>query len=244
MKHRQRREWQGSRVELNRGDYRGDFGPEGYRHFDSPPEHRGHQHHEGEYGRHRDRDQREPMFGASDDRNPATAGRWQWRRFGREGWQRGRVSGGYGSEAGAWSAGAGYPQAGFGFGREEDPGRGGFEDQDWQPTRPARGRSTWAGDWSDENYRGRGPKTYHRSDDRIHEDVCERLTDDWSVDASDIEVAVREGEVTLSGSVPSREQKWRAEDCVERVAGVREVINRIHVNRTERERQPRWVGGR
>jgi len=52
-----------------------------------------------------------------------------------------------------------------------------------------------------ESYRGRGPKNYQRSDDRIREDICERLAMDHDVDASDIEVAVAEGVVTLNGTV-------------------------------------------
>ena len=48
------------------------------------------------------------------------------------------------------------------------------------------------------SFRGRGPKNYQRSDERIREDVCERLTYDERVDASDVEVDVREGVVRLS----------------------------------------------
>src|SRR5262249_60892996 len=59
---------------------------------------------------------------------------------------------------------------------------------------------------------GRGPRGYHRSDERIREDVNDRLTDDWYIDASDIEVSVNNGMVTLSGRVNSREEKRRAED--------------------------------
>jgi hypothetical protein len=62
------------------------------------------------------------------------------------------------------------------------------------------------------NYTGRGPRNYQRTDERIHEDVCERLTDDPQVDAFDIEVRVKDGEVTLVGNVNSRQQKRRAED--------------------------------
>jgi hypothetical protein len=53
-------------------------------------------------------------------------------------------------------------------------------------------------------FRGRGPKGYRRSDDRIREDVCERLTRDDRVDASNIEVTVKDGAVTLSGTTHSR----------------------------------------
>jgi osmotically-inducible protein OsmY len=32
--------------------------------------------------------------------------------------------------------------------------------------------------------RGRGPKNYQRSEERIREDVCDRLSDDYLIDAS------------------------------------------------------------
>jgi osmotically-inducible protein OsmY len=76
-------------------------------------------------------------------------------------------------------------------------------------------------------HRGRGPRGYRRSDARILEDVNERLTDDPRLDASGIEVAVDGGEVTLSGTVDSREAKHRAEDIVESVSGVAGVVNRL-----------------
>jgi BON domain len=53
-------------------------------------------------------------------------------------------------------------------------------------------------------FAGRGPKGYQRADDRIREDVCERLAEDPDIDASDMEVTVKDGEVTLSGSAAGR----------------------------------------
>jgi osmotically-inducible protein OsmY len=76
---------------------------------------------------------------------------------------------------------------------------------------------------------GRGPKGYKRSDTRIHEDVCDRLGGSWSLDASDIEVQVKEGEVTLMGAVKSRQDRRRAEDCIEYVPGVKHVQNNLRV---------------
>jgi hypothetical protein len=78
-------------------------------------------------------------------------------------------------------------------------------------------------------YRGRGPKGYRRSDERIREDVCERLTDDPLVDASDIEITVAGSEVTLSGFVDSRNARRRAEDIVEGISGVVHVQNDLRV---------------
>jgi len=80
-------------------------------------------------------------------------------------------------------------------------------------------------------YSGRGPKGYSRSDERIREDVCERLTYDPQVDASDITVTVSNGEVTLEGEVENRHQKRRAEDVVERVNAVKDVHNQLKARR-------------
>ncbi|WP_293676685.1 BON domain-containing protein [uncultured Phenylobacterium sp.] len=78
-------------------------------------------------------------------------------------------------------------------------------------------------------HRGRGPKGYKRSDARIDEEVHERLTDDPWLDASEIGVSVSNGEVTLTGTVESREAKHRAERIVEDLSGVNHVQNNIRV---------------
>lgn len=78
-----------------------------------------------------------------------------------------------------------------------------------------------------QSFAGKGPKNYTRSDDRIREDVCDRLSDDDEVDATDITVTVRDGEVTLEGGVNDRRAKHRAEDIADNVRGVRDVHNRL-----------------
>jgi hypothetical protein len=78
-------------------------------------------------------------------------------------------------------------------------------------------------------HRGRGPKGYRRSDERIREDVCERLTDDPLVDASDIEITVARSEVTLSGFVDNRNARRRAEEIVEGISGVVHIQNDLRV---------------
>src|SRR5215475_2947261 len=80
-------------------------------------------------------------------------------------------------------------------------------------------------------YAGRGPRGYRRSDERIREDINDNLTDDWYIDASDIEVTVNNGMVTLTGHVDSRLEKRRAEDIVECVSGVSDVSNQLRVER-------------
>jgi hypothetical protein len=83
-------------------------------------------------------------------------------------------------------------------------------------------------------HRGRGPRGYARSAERIREDVSDRLTDDPFLDASDIEVRVSTSEVTLDGTVGSRADKRRAEDCAEQVAGVTHVQNNLRVRQRGR----------
>ncbi|WP_395672100.1 BON domain-containing protein [Phenylobacterium sp.] len=81
-------------------------------------------------------------------------------------------------------------------------------------------------------HRGKGPKNYTRSDDRIREDVHDRLADDSHIDASEIEVQVKDGEVTLSGTVNSRDEKRHAEDIIERVSGVKHVQNNLRIQQS------------
>jgi osmotically-inducible protein OsmY len=63
-------------------------------------------------------------------------------------------------------------------------------------------------------------------DKRIRANVTDRLADDTDLDASDIEVGVDNGAVTLSGSVDSLWDKRRAEDIAKSVPGVRAVNNK------------------
>jgi osmotically-inducible protein OsmY len=84
---------------------------------------------------------------------------------------------------------------------------------------------------------GRGPKGYTRSDERIREDVCEMLTQDPEVDATEMEIVVADGEVTLMGFVEDRETKRRAEDIAECAPGVKEVHDQLRVSRQESQTQ-------
>jgi osmotically-inducible protein OsmY len=52
-----------------------------------------------------------------------------------------------------------------------------------------------------------GTKGYRGSDERITEEVCERLTAHGALDAREIEVRVEEGEVTLEGTVETSREK-------------------------------------
>jgi osmotically-inducible protein OsmY len=92
-------------------------------------------------------------------------------------------------------------------------------------------RGNFGSDIGRNSNRGKGPKSYRRSDERIKEDISDRLADDERVDASEIDVTVTNCEVTLTGTVDSREEKRRAEDLVEQVSGVQHVQNNIRVQR-------------
>ncbi|HET6585937.1 MAG TPA: BON domain-containing protein [Nannocystaceae bacterium] len=78
--------------------------------------------------------------------------------------------------------------------------------------------------------RGKGPKNYVRSDERIREDACELLAA-ADLDASEIDVTVRDGEVMLEGTVEDRSAKRRAEDVVARARGVKDVHNHLRLAR-------------
>ena len=82
-------------------------------------------------------------------------------------------------------------------------------------------------------HRGKGPKGFKRSDERIRDAVSEALHDDDDVDASDISVEVKDGEVILTGTVADRRTKRLAEEVVEALPGVHDVVNQIRVKRGE-----------
>jgi len=81
------------------------------------------------------------------------------------------------------------------------------------------------------SFSGVGPKNYKRSDTRIEEEVCNVLMKDRNIDASDIEVHVRDGVVLLSGTVDSRMDKIEAEMAIEGIAGVEDIQNEIKLKK-------------
>ena len=134
--------------------------------------------------------------------------------------------GGHERDARGWGYGAG---ADFLGGGAEWPG-GGYEPGSW--TGRERYGSRWFAPhrgWMGGPYAGRGPRGYQRSDERIREDVCELMCECGELDATEIEVRVSNGEVTLQGTVRDRQDKRLAEDLTDRVSGVREVHNEIRV---------------
>ncbi|HET9473513.1 MAG TPA: BON domain-containing protein, partial [Steroidobacteraceae bacterium] len=79
-------------------------------------------------------------------------------------------------------------------------------------------------------HRGKGPKGYQRSDERIKELLCERLHDDPDIDPSDVTITVTGGRITLEGTVDSRQTKNAIEDVAEQF-GVQDVQNNLRVQR-------------
>ena len=130
---------------------------------------------------------------------------------------------------GSWQQGYGSE---FGRGSQDFGGGSGFGDSQRFGENATRGRFT-----------GRGPKGYVRSDDRIREDVSDRLEQHGEIDASEIEVRVSNGEVTLEGTVEDRRTKRMAEDLIETCAGVKQVHNRIRVQGNGSERQKSFEKG-
>ena len=75
----------------------------------------------------------------------------------------------------------------------------------------------------------RGPKGYRRSDERVADDICERLSVSPEIDSSEVTLHVHDGEVTLEGTVPQRYMKHAIEDMAVDCPGVKDVHNRIRV---------------
>lgn len=80
-------------------------------------------------------------------------------------------------------------------------------------------------------HRGKGPRTYQRSDVRILDDVHDILLEDAYVDASEVEIDVQKGEVILTGWVEDRNMKRRVDDILGDVPGVKHLENRLRVRR-------------
>ncbi len=82
----------------------------------------------------------------------------------------------------------------------------------------------------------RGPKGYQRSDERLREDISERLMQADDVDPSEVTVVVASGKVTLEGTVPDRYMKHYIEDLVDMCPGVQDIDNRVRVDRGASDR--------
>jgi osmotically-inducible protein OsmY len=177
-------------------------------------------------------EQERGMFGHQD--RWSRGGPWQGQSSGSNqfggGYGQGRFGGGsygnqmrsqygggqYGNQMGGHDAGYGQERFGSQFSNQFGNQSGGYN-QD---------RS----DLGSSQRTGRGPKGYTRSDDRIREDICDRLSD-GRFDCSDVDVSVSNGEVTLSGSVSDRQTKYHLEELSDRIGGVKDVHNQLSIKR-------------
>ena len=113
--------------------------------------------------------------------------------------------------------------------------RGRWQEEDYRPTFGDEnfgglgGPVNWMHPGEAGPHAGRGPRKYRRPDERILEDVIERLTRNSLIDATNVEVTVHDGEVTLAGTVESKAMKAIAEDEADTVWGVVDVHNSLRV---------------
>ena len=140
---------------------------------------------------------------------------WDWERgaSGRSHWGQG-----YGDQGMMGQNQSRQRIAGPGYGDQGGPGGTFYYEEIWLIPGP---------------HSGRGPRGYQRNDKRVEEDICERLTQHGQIDAEDIQVKVKNGEVTLTGTVDSRQSKRMAEDALDSISGIKDVHNQLRVRQSE-----------
>lgn len=80
-------------------------------------------------------------------------------------------------------------------------------------------------------YCGVGPKNYIKSDEHLHQEVCNVLNDDPDIDASNIEVTVNKGIVNLQGIVESKIISRLIKYCIKNLTGVKDVLNNLAIKK-------------
>lgn len=174
-------------------------------------------------------------------------------RTGEGSWRQGRwESEGQGGGSSSWSPGQGHGQPRQAYGPYDEDRQqnfrqgfgmspsGGYGSREQGAYAGDEDRGTWGsgvGGHPGGGYQGGGgyqrqgrpPKGYQRSDERIREDICDRVIG-MGIDAGDVDIKVQSCEVTLTGSVDSRHDKRRLEDLAESVSGVKNVHNQLRVN--------------
>lgn len=146
----------------------------------------------------------------------------------------GRGMGDYGSGQGSYGRGS------SDYGRDYSTGAGmghadwnrfGNDDMNQNWGRRSMDQQGQQSHWNEQ--RNRWPKSYKRSDERIKDDIHEELIRHGRIDASDVEVQVKDGEVTLTGQVSSRHDKRIAEELAEKVLGVHDVQNQLRLRQQQ-----------
>lgn len=74
----------------------------------------------------------------------------------------------------------------------------------------------------------------HSDDDRIYDEVRRKLANDVDVKGAGIDVAVKNGAVTLSGKVHNERGKEKAEKLTKKTKGVTGVVNNLVVAESEK----------
>jgi uncharacterized protein (TIGR02284 family) len=176
-----------------------------------------------------------------DRQNPYWNEQQDWRERNRSWLREGQQQGWQGRRESQWTPDAGYRSRGA-YGSDElernDQAQRDyvFGEQQGNYSTPWQ-RSYGAG--QQRPLQRRGPKGYRRSDERIREDVCERLMMS-GLDASEVTVDVRDGTVILEGYVTERRTKYAIEDTAEQAFGVDDVENNVRVSRGQSDWS--WTG--
>ena len=153
-------------------------------------------------------------------------------------------SGGYGPHGGGYGSQSSYASHG-GYGSPGQRWQSGYEGEGESRSQGygthagygshggygPRGEAHWPqSSWAQQGARvKRGPKGYKRSDERIREDLCERLMESAFIDSSEVTVEVNAGKVVIDGTVPDRRMKHAIEDMAVATSGVSDVENKIRV---------------
>lgn len=223
-----------------RGYGAADMGGAGHPYSSSYGGYRGEQSEPG-YG-YRDEDRLGPRGGRrseAGERDPLQPGRWSseegWSEHPgramhwREGMERDRAQrGGQPSYGGGYFGDAGSGGQSYNGGQRVYP-----DDPGYRRRAPYAGQAGGPGTQGGQQATRRpvGPKGYRRADERVREDVCERLAMNPYVDVSEVSVDVANGVVTLDGTVQERREKYVIEEIADAVFGVTEVDNRLRVQR-------------
>lgn len=87
-----------------------------------------------------------------------------------------------------------------------------------------------------ESDRNNNNKDAQSSDERIKAEAQKTLTGDPYLDAHNLIIEVREGIVTLKGSVHESSMSHRAEECIQKITGIgiKDIDNQIVVQKVNR----------
>jgi osmotically-inducible protein OsmY len=150
------------------------------------------------------------------------------RDFGGEGF--GTSGGGSYGDYFRGSGPTGSGQSAYGQGGRQGSGVRQLELEDWSGSRSLGGEEQR---FRGSKYLGKGPKGYKRSDERLREDISERLMQSGWIDSSEVTVEVADGTVTLQGTVPERRMKHEIEDLIDGCLGEKDIDNRVRVQRAD-----------